>query len=48
MFLLKFPGGRRRKPDSPEPTQPTNRKSDLPLVGNLTSLELLALLLIKG
>ena len=48
MFLPKFPGGRRRKPTPVEPTQPTNHKSDLPPVLNLSNLELLALLLIKG
>ncbi len=48
MFLLKFPGGRRRKPEVNQPLSPRERQKDgLPLVGNVTGLELMALFLIR-
>lgn len=45
MFTLKFTG-RRRQPAVPEPLPPQERrKANLPPFGNVTGLELLALLM---
>ena len=44
MFLLKFPGGRRRKQSPTEPLPPRERQKDgFPPFGNITGLELMAL-----
>jgi len=44
MFLFKRPGDRRRKPDLSQPLLPRERRKDgLPLLGNITGLELMAL-----
>ena len=45
MFLLKFPG-RRRKPELSQPLSPRERqKGGLPPFGNITGLEFMALLM---
>jgi hypothetical protein len=44
MFLLKFPGGRRRKPEVSQPLPPRERQKDgFPPFGNITGFELMAL-----
>lgn len=44
MFFFKRPGGSRRKPDPNQPVPPRERQRDgLPLLGNITGLELVAL-----
>lgn len=44
MLLFKRPGERRRKPDPSQPLPPRERQQDsLPLLGNITGLELMAL-----
>jgi hypothetical protein len=44
MFLFNRPGDRRRKPDLGQPLPPRERQRDgLPLLGNITGLELMAL-----
>ena len=46
MFLLKFPGARRRNAAVDEPLPSRERRNDeMPLLGNITGLELLALFL---
>lgn len=46
MFLLKFPGVRRRKPEPSQPLSPRERqKEGLPPFGNISSLELMILLM---
>ena len=46
MFLFKFPGGRRRKPEVGPPLSPRERqKEGLPPFGNITGLELMILLM---
>ena len=45
MFLLKFPGGRRRNTAVGEPLPPRERRNDEMPLGNITGLELLALFL---
>ncbi len=44
MFLFKRLGESRRKPDCSQPLSPRERQRDgLPLLGNITGLELMAL-----
>ncbi len=44
MFLFNRPGQQRRRPRPNQPELPRERqKDDLPLVGNITGLELMAL-----
>jgi hypothetical protein len=44
MFLLKFPGSRRRKPEVSQPLSPRDRQKDgFPPFGNITGLELMIL-----
>lgn len=46
MFLLKFPGGQRRNAAVDQPLPPRERRNDdMPLLGNITGLELMALFL---
>lgn len=45
MFLLKFPGGRRRNAAVDEPLPPRERRNDEMPPGNIAGLELLVLFL---
>jgi len=43
MFLFNRPGDRRRKPDLSQPLPRERQRDGLPLFGNITGLELMAL-----
>lgn len=43
MFLFKRPGDNRRKPELSQPLPRERRRDGLPMLGNITGLELMAL-----